>query len=113
LLGQGYGKGQGPLVNASKEVLELAKLVSHMWISFITELNPNEHGSKSFISPTYKILKLTFTVNGVPEWPTFNNGGGYGEHFYFNPNGSMAQPDTLRLAGTTFMNSVSADQYGR
>ncbi|KAK2690704.1 hypothetical protein QWA68_010613 [Fusarium oxysporum] len=96
LLGQGYGKGQGPLVNASKEVLDLAKLVSHMWISFITELNPNEHG-----------------ISGVPEWPVFNNGGGYGEHFYFNPNGSVAQPDTLRLAGTTFMNSVSADQYGR
>ncbi|KAF4499378.1 triacylglycerol lipase II precursor [Fusarium agapanthi] len=92
MLGQGYGTGQGPLMNASKDVLDLAKLVSHMWISFITELNPNEHG-----------------ISGVPEWPVFNNGGGYGEHFYFNPNGSMAQPDNLRLAGTTFMNSVSAD----
>jgi carboxylesterase type B len=55
LLGQGYGKGQGPLVNASKEVLDLAKLVSHMWISFITELNPNEHGSKFFMSTTCTI----------------------------------------------------------
>ncbi|KAF4450790.1 hypothetical protein F53441_6122 [Fusarium austroafricanum] len=96
MLGQGYAKGMGPLVNASKEVLELANLVSRMWISFIHGLTPNEHG-----------------ISGVPKWPVYKAGGGYGENFYFNPNGSSPQPDTLRLAGTTFMNLNSADQFGR
>ncbi|KAM0322912.1 hypothetical protein ACHAPQ_008885 [Fusarium lateritium] len=96
MLGQGYGKGMGPLVNASKEVLDLAELVNRMWISFIHSLDPNEHG-----------------IDGVPEWPVYKSGGGYGENFYFNPNGSTVQPDTLRLAGTTFINSVAREQYGR
>jgi hypothetical protein len=55
----------------------------------------------------------TFLVEGVPEWPVYKNGGGYGHNFYFNPNGSSVEPDTFRLAGTTFMNSVSREQFGR
>ncbi|WXC46184.1 hypothetical protein QX201_005876 [Fusarium graminearum] len=94
--GMGYGKNQGPLYNASKEVLDLAQLVSRMWISFITEGNPNEHG-----------------LPGWPKWPVNKNGGGYGENFYFNPNGSSVQPDTFRLAGTAYMNSLASEQFGR
>ncbi|KAL3601460.1 hypothetical protein FPOAC2_05721 [Fusarium poae] len=94
-LGMGYSKNLGPFHNASKEVLDLAQLVTRMWISFITEGNPNEHGLPS-----------------IPEWPVYKSGGGYGQNFYFNPNGSSVEPDTFRLAGTTFMNSL-AEQFGR
>ncbi|KAF4465909.1 neuroligin [Fusarium albosuccineum] len=93
--GLGYAGNQSPLKNATKEVLDLAKLVTRMWISFINDLDPNKHG-----------------ISGVEKWPTYKNGGGYGENFYFNPNGSSVQPDTFRLAGTSFMNSVSQEQYG-
>ncbi|KAJ3539458.1 hypothetical protein NM208_g5483 [Fusarium decemcellulare] len=90
--GLGYAGNQSPLKNATKEVLDLAKLVTRMWISFINDLDPNKHG-----------------ISGVEKWPTYNNGGGYGENFYFNPNGSSVQPDTFRLAGTSFINSVSQE----
>ncbi|KAM0426454.1 hypothetical protein ACHAPT_008145 [Fusarium lateritium] len=97
-IGLGYADGQSPLTGpgATKEVLQLAKLVTRMWISFITELDPNKHG-----------------ISGVAKWPVYKAGGGYGENFYFNPNGSSVQPDTFRLAATTFMNSVTREQYGR
>ncbi|KAI8650137.1 hypothetical protein LRP88_14782 [Fusarium phalaenopsidis] len=95
-IGLGYAKGQSPLTGASKEVLQLAKLVTRMWISFINDLDPNNHG-----------------IRGVEKWPMYKAGGGYGENFYFNPNGSSVQPDTFRLAQTTFMNSVTREQYGR
>ena len=36
----------GPFYNAPQNVLDLAQLVTRMWISFITEGNPNEHGRK-------------------------------------------------------------------
>lgn len=62
MLGQGYAKGAGPLVNASQEVLDLAKLINHMWISFIHSLDPNEHGSK-FSKPIYIIMLLKLTLN--------------------------------------------------
>ncbi|KAF5018122.1 hypothetical protein F66182_9915 [Fusarium sp. NRRL 66182] len=94
--GLGYAPGQSPLEDGSKEVLDLAKLMTNMWISFIHDLDPNNHG-----------------IAGVPEWPVYQHGGGYGQNFYFNPNGSSIQPDTFRLAGTSFMNSVAREQYGR
>jgi hypothetical protein len=54
----------------------------------------------------------TLIVPSIPEWPVYKSGGGYGQNFYFNPNGSSVEPDTFRLAGTTFMNSL-AEQFGR
>ncbi|KAF4981691.1 hypothetical protein FZEAL_2578 [Fusarium zealandicum] len=95
-LGLGYSGAQDPLKDASKEVLDLAKLVTRMWISFIHDLDPNNH-----------------KVAGVEKWPVYKNAGGYGQNFYFNPNGSSVQPDTFRLAGTSFMNEVAKEQYGR
>lgn len=113
-IGLGYAEGQSPLTGASKEVLHLAKLVTRMWISFINDLDPNNHGSK-ITSPSLPVetIRLTNQVRGVEKWPVYKAGGGYGENFYFNPNGSSVQPDTFRLAQTTFMNSVTREQYGR
>jgi hypothetical protein len=52
-------------------------------------------------------------VANVETWPLYNATGGYGQNFYFHPAESGVQPDTLRLAGTTFINSVAISQYGR
>ena len=45
-LSLGYASGLSPLENATGPVLELAKLVCHMWVSFIHDLDPNNHDSK-------------------------------------------------------------------
>ncbi|KAE8340607.1 hypothetical protein BDV24DRAFT_175116 [Aspergillus arachidicola] len=95
-LGLGYAAGQSPLTNATQDVLDLAKLATRMWISFITDLDPNNHG-----------------VAGVDHWPMYNATGGYGQNFYLHPTDGGVRPDTFRLAGTTFMNSVAKEQYGR
>ncbi|KAH6985559.1 Alpha/Beta hydrolase protein [Ilyonectria destructans] len=95
-LNLGYAGAQSPLLNATQEVLDLAKLVTRMWISFIHDLDPNNHG-----------------IAGVEKWPTYNATGGYGKNMYLHPNLTIVQPDTFRLAGTTFMNAVAKDQYGR
>lgn len=49
----------------------------------------------------------------MPEWPVYNGTGGYGENFAFSPGGSRPEPDTFRLAGTAYINSVAESQYGR
>ncbi|KAM5344227.1 hypothetical protein ACJ41O_012764 [Fusarium nematophilum] len=95
-LNLGYAGKQSPLLNATQELLDFAQLVTRMWISFITDLDPNNHG-----------------IAGVAKWPTYNATGGYGQNLYLNPNQTSVEPDTFRLAGTTFMNSVSKEQYGR
>lgn len=46
-------------------------------------------------------------------WPSYNATGGYGDNFFFHPTDYGVAPDTLRLAGTTFMNSVIKEQYGK
>jgi hypothetical protein len=45
-LSLGYAEEASPLANATLPVLDLAKLVCRMWISFINDLDPNGHGSK-------------------------------------------------------------------
>ncbi|KAH7013362.1 Alpha/Beta hydrolase protein [Ilyonectria destructans] len=95
-LGLGYPAAINPLANASKDVLALAKLTTRMWISFIHDLDPNNHG-----------------IRGVDKWPVYNATGGYGENFHLTPKTFGVTPDTFRLAGTIFINSVALEQYGR
>lgn len=52
-------------------------------------------------------------VSNVEEWPLYNATGGYGENFHLTPTAYGVIPDTFRLAGTTFLNSVAREQYGR
>ncbi|KAH7151766.1 Alpha/Beta hydrolase protein [Dactylonectria estremocensis] len=96
LKGLGYPASINPFLNATQEVIDLAKLTTRMWISFIHDLDPNNHG-----------------VANVDKWPIYNATGGYGENFHLTPKSFGVTPDTFRLAGTTFMNSVSLEQYGR
>ncbi|KAF7548776.1 hypothetical protein G7Z17_g6826 [Cylindrodendrum hubeiense] len=95
-LGLGYPATINPLQDATEDVLDLAKLTTRMWISFIHDLDPNNHG-----------------IAGVDEWPIYNATGGYGENFHLTPKKFGVAPDTFRLAGTTYINSVALEQYGR
>jgi len=44
--GLGIAEHINPFINATKEVLHLAMLMSRMWVSFIHDLDPNHHGGK-------------------------------------------------------------------
>lgn len=62
----------------------------------------------------YGKFRLTeLIVRGVDKWPVYNATGGYGENFHLTPKTFGVTPDTFRLAGTTFINSVALEQYGR
>ncbi|SPO04163.1 related to triacylglycerol lipase II precursor [Cephalotrichum gorgonifer] len=78
-----------PFATGDKDRIALARLMTRMWVSFVHDLDPNNHG-----------------VPSVDSWPLYNATGGYGDNFYFHPTEVGTQPDTLRLAGTTFINSV-------
>lgn len=43
----------------------------------------------------------------------YNASGGYGQNFYLHPTNFGPELDTFRLAGTSFINSVAEEQYGR
>jgi carboxylesterase type B len=45
LNGLGYPTIINPFTNATQALLDLAKLTNRMWISFIHDLDPNNHGS--------------------------------------------------------------------
>ncbi|KAH8593958.1 putative neuroligin [Bisporella sp. PMI_857] len=94
--GLGYPPARNPFLNATESTLKLAKLICRMWISFIHDLDPNTHG-----------------LHGAEKWPVYNATSGYGEEFFFNREGSRAQPDTYRLEGTAFINTVEQSQFGR
>ncbi|ETS85379.1 hypothetical protein PFICI_03404 [Pestalotiopsis fici W106-1] len=95
LEGQGYAENAGIFPTSNQDLNDLANLMSRMWVSFINDLNPNNHG-----------------IVGVKEWPLYNNTGGFGQNFLFVPGNSHAEPDTFRLAGTTYINTISK-QLGR
>lgn len=95
LEGQGYAEDAGIFPTDDQAISDLANLMSRMWVSFIHDLDPNNHG-----------------ITGIEAWPLYNNTGGFGENFLFAPGDSHVEPDTFRLAGTSYINSIS-EQLGR
>lgn len=59
------------------------------------------------------IANYSTTVPNIPHWSVYNATEGYGQDYYLHPTNIGPEPDTFRLAGTTFINSVSVSQYGR
>ncbi|KAI5923679.1 Alpha/Beta hydrolase protein [Camillea tinctor] len=94
--GEGYESDQVPFKDATEGMLKLADLMSRMWISFVVDQDPNNHG-----------------ISDIPEWPVYNNSLGYASEFYFNTESPRAQLDNYRLEGTTFINAIQETQYGR
>jgi hypothetical protein len=132
--GLGYYTQPNPFGGMPKSFRALAKLMSKSWISFIHDLDPNNHGGKLRISflcssspfSLHSILVLLLrrrgevcvvgrtnagdTVQGTPHWPAYHNGvGGYGQNFAFDANSTTLghpEPDTFRAEGIAYINSL-------
>jgi carboxylesterase type B len=87
----GLGYEVNPFQGKPQSYYTLSKIMSCMWVSFIHDLDPNNHGQKD-----------------VPRWPVYVNGaggaaisgnGGDGKDFVFHANGtgSYVESDTWRV----------------
>ena len=103
----GLGYAENPFQGKPPSYYTLSKLMSCMWVSFIHDGNPNNHGQID-----------------VPEWPDYSNGnggeavsgfGGYGKTFVFQANGtgSYVEDDTYRAQGIAAINSMWGSQFGK
>ncbi|KAK0890282.1 hypothetical protein LTR91_018840 [Friedmanniomyces endolithicus] len=85
--GYGYDAAHGtinPFTNKSASYIDLAKLMSSSWASFIHDLNPNN---------------FTGRHAGSPDWPEYGMGA---ENIVFDANVTelvFAEPDTFRAEG--------------
>ncbi|CAN8102093.1 unnamed protein product [Discula destructiva] len=84
----------------SPQLQEASLLMSRMWASFVTDLDPNNHG-----------------LPGYPVWPIWNvnNSNGVGMNLVVDAdgtNGTMThiEIDDYRLAGTRYINSIWKSQ---
>lgn len=72
----------------------ISTLMSRMWVSFATDLNPNSHG-----------------LPGYPEWPAYQLVEGVGDNFVFEAAGPYVERDDWRAAGMEFMYAEAASQW--
>ncbi|CRG83165.1 hypothetical protein PISL3812_00514 [Talaromyces islandicus] len=89
--GVGYYADPNPFGNEPDSFFALAKLMSRSWVSFVHDLDPNNHG-----------------VQGIPNWPVYElDKDGYGQDFVFETNAtSHPEADTWRKEGIAYLNSV-------
>lgn len=66
--------------------------VSRAWISFISDLDPNDHG-----------------MEGIPRWNPYSIIPS-GENFVIALNNFSTEPDTYRLDGINFINSAILEE---
>ncbi|RDW76342.1 Carboxylic ester hydrolase [Aspergillus mulundensis] len=91
----------GNVESTNKALVNMAKLMSRVWASFVVHLDPNHHH-----------------VHGVPLWPVWSGSeadGTVGYNFVFNTNGSIdsrscVEVDDYRLEQTRYLNSVMQRQ---
>jgi triacylglycerol lipase len=102
----GLGYAANPFEGKPDSYYKLAKLMSCMWVTFIHDLDPNNHGQEN-----------------VPTWPVYVNGaggvaisgfGGYGQDFVFHANGtgSYVESDTWRAEGIAALNRIRSTLSG-
>jgi hypothetical protein len=58
LIGNGYQDFMNPFLNPGPGEVDLAKLTSRMWISFVSDLNPNNHERRSLALFLTQILTV-------------------------------------------------------
>lgn len=82
------------LVNGSSYV-EVSTLMSRMWASFATDLDPNNHG-----------------LSGYPTWPEYELVNGVGKNFVCDANvTSYVEQDDYRVAGMAFIAAKAKEQW--
>lgn len=85
--------GLSVLLGPKKSYHDVANILSRMWISFTTQLDPNKHG-----------------VKGVPSWPVYGDGA---ENFVFHADttgGGYIEADTYRQEGMQFLIDTQAER---
>jgi triacylglycerol lipase len=99
----GYGYAvdvTNPFLGQPPTYVQLAKFMSRMWVSFIANLDPNEHG-----------------IQSLSKWPVYDISDGRGaQNMLFDTNiTTLAYPerDTHRAEAIAFINSIAATQFGR
>lgn len=93
----GYGDNPNQFTNEPVSHQNVAHLMSKAWISFIHDLDPNNHG-----------------VQGTPHWPAYSNA--QPQNFVFDANvTSLAytEADTFRSPGIDLINSINAQTFHR
>ncbi|MCJ1310457.1 hypothetical protein MMC25_004121 [Agyrium rufum] len=94
---QALGYAVSPFENEPSSFVALSKLMSRAWVSFVHDLNPNNHGLKN-----------------IPHWPTYHEEPGRPQNFVFDANvTSHPELDTFRAEGMRFMFEVAASQLDR
>jgi hypothetical protein len=87
--------------------------MSCLWVSFVHDLNPNNHGQEDVpVWPEY-----VDNLDGkAGEWGVKESGfGGYGRSFVFQVNGtgSYVEDDTYRAAGIAAINRMWGNEFGK
>jgi len=118
--GLGYGDPNPayppPFSGKPASYTELANLMSRMWVSFVHDLNPNNHGGRSYVSSDVHVIVFTdlHPVSDVPQWPTYDNTDGYAQEYVFDANvTSYVEYDTFRAEAIQFMIDESASLFDR
>jgi carboxylesterase type B len=94
--GVGYATSpfNGSLINRPAYV-QVSTLMSRMWASFATDLDPNNHG-----------------LTGYPTWPKYKVANGVGENFVFDANvTSYVEKDDYRVPGMAFIAAKAKEQW--
>lgn len=95
---QGLGYAINPFEGQPQSYTDLSEAMSRMWVSFIHDGNPNNHG-----------------VQGYEEWPVYDivQGGGIGQDYFFDANSTHVEDDSWRAAGIAYLNTLWKVAYGR
>lgn len=84
----------GSLIDREAYV-KVASLMSRMWASFVTDLDPNNHG-----------------LEGYPVWPRYEVGeGGVGENMVFNAYETGPEMDDWRVPEMLFLAEKAREQW--
>ncbi|KAK5080033.1 hypothetical protein LTR70_009043 [Exophiala xenobiotica] len=99
--GLGYGDPNpaypNPFAGKPLSYFDLANLMSRMWVSFVHDLNPNNHN-----------------VPGVPQWPIYDTTNGYAREYVFDANvTSYVEIDNYRAEAIQYMIDESAALFDR
>lgn len=93
--GAGYATNpfNGTLIDRPAYI-KIATLMSRMWASFVSDLDPNNHG-----------------LEGYPSWPRYDMEGGVGENMVFDANDTKAELDDWRVPEMLFLAEKAREQW--
>ncbi|KEF50996.1 uncharacterized protein A1O9_12950 [Exophiala aquamarina CBS 119918] len=94
----GLGYAINPFQDQPQSYTDLSDLMTRMWVSFIHDGSPNQHG-----------------VLDYEEWPIYDiqqNGGVGKDYFFTSTPKSSIETDDWRIAGINYLNSLWKTVYG-